>query len=466
MPKTKDFFIPPFNSARMKDKYLVSNILGSWDFLDQEEFRLFHGLRLTRKMPFFLRLKECGLVVDVENVEALLQGYRALNANLYRDTALHIAVVTTKCNLKCAYCQTKTLNPSDMTVAVARQIVLALFDVKSHGVSLEFQGGEPLLNWPVVKWMIENARLMNKASMKHLKISIVSNLLLLDDEKADFLVRHDVSICTSLDGPEAMHDANRVTAGGRGTYKEVIKKIKKYQKKFGPRLTMIPTITRKSLDDPRGFVDEYVALGQTGLALRPVNNMGSACSGWKHVGYSAEEFCDFYLKAMEYILKLNKSGVLIKERMAAVILQKVLLKKDPGYVDMMNPCGAGRAVMAYMPDGSCYPCDEARMLGNDMFKLGNILNEKCPDMLNKENLMYLLQAGCSDLWNYASVYSPWIGVCPVVNYALQNNMVLKTSCSSTDKILRFQFEYLFGKILEAGEDLQILSRWAGGTKDV
>jgi hypothetical protein len=73
------------------------------------------------------------------------------------------------------------------------------------------------------------------------------------------------------------------------------------------------------------------------------------------IGYTAEEFNAFYDRAMAYIMKLNTSGTYISERMARTILTKVLLKKDPGYVDMMNPCGAGSAVMSYAPDGGCYP---------------------------------------------------------------------------------------------------------------
>src|SRR6185295_8868292 len=167
---------------------------------------------------------------------------------------------------------------------------------------------------------------------------------------------------------------------------------------------------------------------------------------WEDVGYTADEFNSFYDQAMSYIMKLNTSGRHLSERIARIILTKVVLKKDPGYVDMMNPCGAGRTVMAYAPDGGCYPTDEARMLGDDIFRLGDVNKESYDNMLNKENLLFLLSAGCSDLWNYRSVYSPWLGVDPVVNYALEKNVVPKGG-SRLQQVLTHQFKTVFSYLL-------------------
>jgi len=139
-------------------------------------------------------------------------------------------------------------------------------------------------------------------------------------------------------------------------------------------------------------------------------------------------------------------------------LTKVLLKKDPGYVDMMNPCGAARAVMAYAPDGGCFPTDEARMLGDDIFLLGNIMDKSYDDMLNSEKLIYLLSAGCSDLWNYSSVYSPWRGIDPVVNYAVEKNVIPKGS-SRLQQILTHQFRTVFSYLLGDNKYAEILQRW-------
>ncbi len=461
MARTNDDVILPFNSARIRDKYLVTNMLGAWEVLDPAEFRLLNALKPLPGTPLWTRLKERGIVVDDKNILPMLQKYRELNSNLFSDTSLHIAVATTKCNLSCAYCQAGAVPQEDMTYEVAAKVLEYLFGVRNTSVSLEFQGGEPLMNWPVVKFAIEHARQYNTTGKK-LRISVVTNMLLLDDEKMKVLADNDVDVCTSLDGPKAVHDKNRKYVSGLGSYDEVMAKIRRFKERFGRSTGLLATITAASLDHAEAIVDEYVRLGHTEICLRPVNNMGTARCSWSDIGYSAEEFNAFYGRAMDHILKLNAKGTLMMERMARVILTKVLEGKDPGYVDLMNPCGAGRTTMAYMPDGSCYPCDEARMIGEDMFKLGNILLETYDDMIKKENLQHLLQASCTNLWQASSVFSPWSGHCPVVNYALQQNIVPKVHCSSQHKIMTGQFMYLFDKIVAQGAALETFKRWLAG----
>ncbi len=458
MARMNDDVILPFNAAMIRDKYLVTNMLGAWDVLAPAEFKQLNAMRPLPGTPLWLRLKERGIVVDEKNILPMIQQYRNLNANLFLDTALHIAVVTTQCNLSCSYCQADVAPAQDMTMEVAAKVLEYLFGVRNPSVVLEFQGGEPLANWPVVKFMIENARKFNTAG-KNLRISLVSNLLLLDDDKMKVLADQHVDVCTSLDGPKAWHDHNRKNSGGKGSYDQVMARIDRFKNGFGQSVSLLATITRGSLEHAEAIVDEYVRLGQQQICLRPVNNMGAAQCAWGDIGYSPEEFNAFYGRAMDHILALNRKGTFIMERMARVILTKVLAGKDPGYVDLMNPCGAGRMTMAYMPDGSCYPCDEARMIGDDIFKLGNILDETYDDMVKKENLMHLLQASCSDLWHSSSVFSPWIGYCPVVNYALQKNVVPKVHCSSQHKIITGQFAYIFDKMVKRGYEVEIFKKW-------
>lgn len=134
----------------------------------------------------------------------MITDYRNLNANLFTDTALHIAVLTKGCNLRCAYCHAEGGGSSEnMSIATASRVLQYLFDVKNNNVTLEFQGGEAVMNWPVLSYLTESARKINNS--KNLSIALVTNMLLLDDAKMQFLVDHDVNICTSVDGPEDMH---------------------------------------------------------------------------------------------------------------------------------------------------------------------------------------------------------------------------------------------------------------------
>jgi len=456
--QNKNFAVVPFYQCRIGDRYLVSNVLGHWDFLREEEFGVFSSLRCQRGTALFRRLYDGGLLVDERNLADTLQTYRDINNNLFQDTSLHIAVVTSRCNLGCRYCHADTVKKNDMDAAVAARVLHYLFSVKNRCLSLEFQGGEPLLNWETTAFLVENARKFNTMG-KDLRLSVVSNLTLLDEEKMEFFIRHRVDICASFDGPRPVHDKNRVFPDGRGTYDIVLEKAKLFKDTFGRKINFMPTITRHSFAYTKEIIDEYLRLGQAHIALRPVSRLGSACACWRQIGYTPEEFIHFYKNALDYILELNKKGVFMVERMAAFILKKVLMKQDPGYTELMSPCGAGRGQIVYMPDGECYPCDEARMLPDEIFRLGNIKTAEYEDMMKQDSLLHLLEASVVHLWDPASVFSPWIGVCPVVNYALQQNLVPKITCSSLYKILTFQFRYIFEKMEESQENVNIFRSW-------
>lgn len=456
--KTKDFAVIPFTQRIIKDRYLVSNVLGCWDFLEKDEFRMLSSLNFEAGTPLFRRLRERGLVVDAHNLKNVIDDYRSLNANLFNDTSLHIAVLTTRCNLRCGYCQARSSALQDMQCDVAAHVLKVLFDVRNKNVTLEFQGGEPLLNWKTLAYLAQQARALNTGS-KDLRLALVTNFTLVDEGMMQFISDHDIEVCVSLDGPRSLHDKNRVFEGGRGTYDIVVRNVEKYEKKFNKKISLLPTITKNSFTHYKELIDEYVRLGQTTISLRPVNKMGNACARWENVGYTAEEFIAFYRKAFDYILQLNRRGVDIQERTAGIILKKVLKKADPGYVEMMNPCGAGRGQIVYMPDGSCFPCDEARMVGDDILKMGNIVQESYEDLMKKENVLHLLEASLLELYDTGSVYRPWMGTCPVVNYAMHKDFVNKVWCSPAYRIYHAQFDYLFGKILEGKDNLEIFNRW-------
>ncbi len=458
--KKKDFAVIPFNSTLIKDRYLVSNMFGSWDLLDKAELQTLSTLTLRRDSHLFKRLYNQGIVADSRNIKNLLEDYKKLNANLFRDTSLHIAVLTTRCNLACQYCQSKMLKEQDMTFEVAGRVLKYLFETTNPAATLEFQGGEPLLNWDVLCFLAENVRKFNTAGRK-ITLALVTNLSLLDSKKMKFLIDHEVDLCVSLDGPKNIHDTNRFSKKGKGIYDTVTKNIGILRNKYGKKVNLLPTITKGSLNYYKEIIDEYIKLGEDQICLRPVNKLGVACSNWPSLGVTVDEFCEFYKNAMDYMLDLNKKGIRIRERITTIMLSKILNKTDPGYVDMMNPCGAGRSCIVYMPDGDCYPCDEARMTNEEMFKLGNIVQENYAELIKKENLLYLLESSLVNLWDYNSAFAPWLGTCPVLNYTAQKNMIPKIWCSSLHKIYNYQLRYTFEKILESDKNLSIFKDWAG-----
>lgn len=453
------WIILPFRSTSIKNKKLVSNVLGHWDFLTDDEFKCLHSMNIAQDSPLFCRLKEKGLIVDDHNIKQVIQNFRNSRSHLFQDASLHIAVVTTQCNQQCLYCQAKTDNPQDMTLEVASRILKYITEVRTPLVTIELQGGEPLLNWPVVQFLIEKAQeLLFEGRKFHL--TVVSNLTLLDDEKLSFFMKYNVDICTSFDGVEHVHNQNRIFLNGRGTYQEVVQKIRKIQS-LNYRCGLLPTITKSLLPYPKELIDSYIELQQYEVPLRSVSCMGEAQEIWDTIGYSVDDFMKFYEEAIDYMLELNQKGIMVRERMMALLLKQILLHQDHGYVDCMNPCGAGRTVMTYMPDGGCYPCDESRMIDPPTFQLGNILEENYEDMIKKDKLLHILTSSCSDLWHYGSAFSPWLGVCPMIHYAKEKNLVLKTQCSFFQDIQRRQLKLIFEKLADE-KQYHLLMNWVKG----
>jgi len=463
--KTKDWAVLPYNIRKVRDRYLISTSWGNWASLDADEFKKLHSFNVEPKTALFNRLKANNLIVTNSNIEKFADNYRKLHAGLFYDTGLHIAVVTDKCNFSCSYCQAdKRGTKKDMDLWVATKVLSCLFSASNPNVRLEFQGGEPLLNWQTVKFLVYNSRRQNKLEKKNLAISLVTNLSLLDRKKMKFLIDHDVEFCTSLDGPQDIHDQNRVFKNNSPTHSLITKKIDEIREEYKKRgikkaVGALPTITRQVLHDPKLLINEYVRLGFNSIHLRELSRMGQGAKNWEKIGYSAEEFNTFWKKALDYILELNYKGIQIREEMSTFILKKVLKKTDPLYVDLDSPCGAARSQLAYAPNGDAYTCDEARMIGNDIFKLGNILKDKYQALMKSENLFYTCQASLMNLWDYNSAFSCWSGTCPVMNFYHQANPVVKITQTAKHKIMEFKFSYLFDKILHDPKALKVFNDW-------
>lgn len=455
----------PYNVDKVKDKYLVVSALGGWDFLNRSEYEQLSAFRLKKETRLYCRLKEKGLVIeDDTSLDRLIDDYRCANLNLFTGPGLHIIVLTNRCNLGCLYCQTSGKRQYDMDKDTASKILELVFASHNPNVTIEFQGGEPLLNWDVLRFFVDYSRRYNMTG-RRVNLSLVSNFTLLDDEKIKFLIDNDVNLCTSLDGPRKIHDKNRNLLSGGSTYDKVVYWLNKIKKEYKRKriknkvIGALTTITKYSLPYYREIIDAYIKLGFFSIPLRSINKIGIARKNWDKIGYAPEEFIDFWKKGLDYILELNKKGIFIYERMAFIMLKKILKKEDPGYVDLCSPCGAGRSVLAYSPDGNVYTCDEARMLEEDLFKLGNVLRNSSEEILESPVLMQTCQASISNFWNYASAYSVFEGVCPVLNYSEQGSPVSSITQNSFYKIQRAQFEYLFEKLSENKDALAIFKRW-------
>jgi len=448
---SSSFATLPFKTRKINNNFLLASILGDWVMLNKEEFRQVHNHSVPENSALFRRLHDRGVIVGEADIDSRLGAYRRLNSNLSQGVSLHIAVLTESCNFSCKYCQTKEKRGPSMNLKVAERILWFLLKSNSKAKTLEFQGGEPLLSWDTIKWFVKNVVKINKTETQNVKLSLVSNLSLLDKEKLNFLIENNVGICTSLDGPAYLHDQQRLYDDGRPTYKDTVEKIEMvnqtYKKKgIKKRVHLLPTITKFSLPYVREIIDEYLKWGMSSVPLRFVNPLKRASLDWGSLGYSSDDFNRFWEKSLDYMIDLNKKGIFVFERMAQILLKKILKKRDPHYVDLVSPCGGGRNVLTYMPKGDVYTCDEARMIGSDLFKLGNVLKDSYQKIMKSPKLLGICRASFLELWDYTSPYSLWSGTCPVMNFTQQGNPVVKISQTPNYKIHNFQLDYLTNKM--------------------
>jgi sulfatase maturation enzyme AslB (radical SAM superfamily) len=174
-------------------------------------------------------------------------------------------VITLRCNHKCSYCQvTSELAEAykyDMSPGTAKRIVDYIFCSPSSNIKIEFQGGEPLLNWKTIIATVNHAETLNKTHKKSLEFVICTNLTLLDEEKLYFINDHNVAISTSLDGNKFLHDKHRILRSGGSSYDLIMKKLDLARKMLThDKLSPLMTTTIDNIDELHIVVDEYLKL--------------------------------------------------------------------------------------------------------------------------------------------------------------------------------------------------------------
>ena len=475
-PDTK--FQAFFRHRRVKDRMVVTNLEGNFVILTDPEFKAFIEGTVARESELYARASRRKLRPRAEySVSNAVERLKARKRHLHYGPNLHIMVVTLRCNETCVYCHASRANMdavhTDMTPDIAEKTVDLIFKTTNPNVTIEFQGGEPLVNFAVVKHIIEYAVERNKTAGKQLEFTMVSNLSLMDEDKLAYLLKHKVQICTSIDGPEHLHDKQRklpgLSAHKAATY--WIGRINKAYEELGLDTTLyhveaLLTTTRETLSRWKEVVDTYVALGCRALFLRPVDPFGFADKTGHRVEYPRAEYMEFYRNAVNYpMLEINKQGTQILERYAAIFLTKILSGEDPNFLDIRNPVGAGTGQLAYNYDGKVFTCDEGRMLhemGDSTFLLGDVRTSKYRDLVGSETVRAVLIASNLDAQPDCvnCAYNPYCGVVPAHNHKSQGSIFGRMRESTLCAVHKGIQDYLFEKLAEADPDtLSTLRRW-------
>ncbi len=465
----------PFNFTPFDgDRYVLTNMVGEYALVKRDELHALVGHRLTPKDPSYSDLIARHFLMEENSdvaVDLLALKTRTKYHRLSNFTALHLFVVTLRCEHSCPYCQVSRQNDDRMTFDMSRETaekaVDMVFRSPSPNIKIEFQGGEPLLNFPLVKFVVERAEEKNLTERRNLGFVIATNLALIDDDVLSYCRDHNIFISTSLDGPAVLHNKNRPRPGG-DSYERAVAGIERVREALGrDAISAVMTTTLASLDRPKEIIDEYVARGFGGIFLRPLSPYGFAIKTKWYKAYDREKWLRFYFEGLDYIIELNRNGFRFNEFFASTILAKMLTPFSPGYVDLMSPAGIGIGALVYNYDGTVYPSDEARMLaemGDQTFALGNLRTDSYEEIMTSDALLEPLEASFTGSVPMCSTcaFEPYCGAEPVYHHATQGDFVGRKPLSDFCNRNMAIFKGLIERMENDAETRALFTRWAYG----
>jgi His-Xaa-Ser system radical SAM maturase HxsB len=454
------------------NRFLVANLVGDLMLLTKEELDRVVSLAITPGDGLYERAFEKLLVAGKEHrsqLQLLALRLRSRMSFLREPTPLHLFVVTLRCEHSCPYCQVSRRSADrdrfDMSEEVALRAVDVALSTPTRTIKIEFQGGEPLLNFELVKTIVRAVRERAPARNKTVEFVITSNLALLTDEVLAFCRENSILLSTSLDGPADLHNRNRPRPGGN-SHELAVAGIRRAQEVLGrSRVGALMTTTEASLTQVEAIVDEYLRLDLDGIFLRPLSPYGFAIKTKQFERYDGAEWLDFYERGLRYIIDVNKSGRHFPEFYAALLLKRMLSDRPIGYVDLRSPAGIGLGALVYNYDGKVFASDEGRMLaemGDRSFELGDLRTDNYHSLVLSDKLVGLIGntlAQCAPQCS-SCAYEPHCGAEPVYHHATQGDAVgikpLSEFCARQKGVLQLLFEMLDG----GGEDSTVLRRWA------
>jgi uncharacterized protein len=311
-----------------------------------------------------------------------------------KSLCLHVAH---DCNLRCEYCFASQGNFQGKSELMDFETGKKALDfvAKNSGnrvnLEVDFFGGEPLMNFDVVKQLVEYARSIEKEYNKNFRFTLTTNGVLLNDEINDYLNANMDNVVLSIDGNKLTNDRMRKTISGNGSYDIIMPKFKELVSKRGNKSYYVRgTFTKFNLD----FAKDVIHLADLGFKSTSVEPVVSEPG----LAYTITE-SDMDIVNKEYE-KLAKEMVLRmgKENEFDFFHFNVDLTQGPCVIKRLSGCGAGSEYLAITPTGDIYPCHQ--FVGNEKFKMGNIHEESFDQSINKEfkNAHVYNKEKCTNCW--------------------------------------------------------------------
>ena len=311
-------------------------------------------------------LKQAGKLYTPDTFADMAGTFKERSGDVVKALCLHVAHT---CNLNCSYCfasQGKYHGDRAlMSYEVGKQALDFLMDHSGtrHNLEVDFFGGEPLMNFDVVKRLVAYARSVEKERGKHFRFTLTTNGVLIDDDVIDFANREMSNVVLSLDGRKEVHDRYRVDYAGNGSWEKIVPKFQKLvQARQGKNYYMRGTFTHANPDFLKD-IQTMLDLGFTELSMEPV----VAAHGDPAALTEADKeiVMQQYEELARLMLQRDKEG-----RPFTFYHYMIDLKGGPCIYKRISGCGSGTEYMAVTPWGDLYPCHQ--FVGDEKFKLGNI----------------------------------------------------------------------------------------------
>lgn len=303
------------------------------------------------------------------------------------------------CNLRCGYCFAGTGDfgtgrRSMLDLATGQKAVDFLLEASGgrKNLDIDFFGGEPLLNWPVVTGLVHYCEKRASETGKNIRLTITTNATLLDQEKIEFINKHFKNCVLSIDGRPEVHDKMRPYAGGRPSYERVSRHIRSFVAQRGEKEYYLrATFTRHNLDfdqDVRHLaglasqvsVEPVVAPAGCGYEIRPedVPAVEAAYERLAAQMLASRQKGDWY-NFFHFMLDLDQGPCAFKR---------------------LKGCGVGTEYIAVTPEGDIYPCHQ--FVGQEEFNMGNVKDDPVNLAENVQarfsKLLLADKAECQDCW--------------------------------------------------------------------
>ncbi|MBE6574966.1 MAG: thioether cross-link-forming SCIFF peptide maturase [Ruminococcaceae bacterium] len=353
-------------------------------------------------------VNEAELAECYEDITALRDAGKLFSDDSFRDAAVNLKVNNTcikalclhiahTCNLNCSYCfasQGKYHGDRALMSFETGKRALDFLVEHSEGrrnLEVDFFGGEPLMNWDVVKRLVEYARSIEEAAGKNFRFTLTTNGVLIDDDVIDFCNREMHNVVLSLDGRPEVHDRFRVDYAGKGSYANIVPKFKRFvESRGGEGYYMRGTFTHHNTD----FTNDIFHMADLGfdqLSMEPV-----VCSPDDPSALTEEDlpilFEQYEILAKE-MLRRKAEG-----RPFTFYHYMIDLTHGPCIYKRVAGCGSGSEYFAVTPWGDLYPCHQ--FVGDERFCMGNIWdgvkNDALRDEFRKCNVY--AKPECADCW--------------------------------------------------------------------